>query len=211
MATWQARFSRQYSATKQKAVEEAQTVQKLVARECKEAGKEPPPYSLLELIGRGSFGRVYKATSIKSRQAVAVKIISIDEGDSLCPGAADTFSDVRKEVNTLKLLSDSGAKNVNSVIDTLLVGHFIWIITEHCAGGSVATLMRPTGGLAEKWIIPVLREVAEAIYWVRTSDPCCFYPFTAVSEVIVFPRQRFCSRTAPDVPQIRKQTADIVG
>jgi serine/threonine protein kinase len=118
----------------------------------------------LELIGKGSFGRVYKATSARTRQAVAVKVISIDEGGSLHPGASDTFSDILKEVNTLKLLSDRGAKNINTVIDTLLVGPTIWIITEYCAGGSVSTLMRPTGGLTEKWIIPILREVAEAIF-----------------------------------------------
>jgi serine/threonine protein kinase len=27
--------------------------------------------------------------------------------------------------------------------------------------------MRPTGGLTERWIIPILREVAEAVYWVH--------------------------------------------
>jgi len=33
----------------------------------------------------------------------------------------------------------------------------------------VSTLMRPTGGLAERWIIPILREVAEAIFWVHNQ------------------------------------------
>ncbi|CAI4213859.1 unnamed protein product [Parascedosporium putredinis] len=125
-----------------------------------------PPYTLLELIGKGTFGRVYKATS-RSGQAVAVKIISIEEGDFFNPKRADTFGDILKEVNTLKLLSTSGARNVNLVLDALLFGQSIWMITEHCAGGSVATLMRPTGGLPEKWIIPILREVSVAIYWVH--------------------------------------------
>ena len=170
MATLRRSFLGESSATKQKAIQEARAVQSAVAEECADAGRDPPPYELLELIGRGSFGRVYKATtSIRSRQgqAVAVKIISIDDGDSLQPGRADTFSDILKEVHTLKLLGDSGAKNINTVIDTLLVGPTIWIITEYCAGGSVSILMRPTGGLTEKWIIPILREVAEAVYWVH--------------------------------------------
>ncbi|KAK3299758.1 serine/threonine protein kinase [Chaetomium fimeti] len=167
MATLRQSFLGQYSATKQKAIQEARAVQSAVVEECGNAGRDPPPYELLELIGKGSFGRVYKATSIRSRQAVAVKMVSIDDGDSLEPGRADTFSDILKEVQTLKLLGDSGAKNINTVIDTLLVGPTIWIITEYCAGGSVSTLMRPTGGLTEKWIIPILREVAEAAYWVH--------------------------------------------
>lgn len=155
------------SPTKKKAIEDAEKMQRSIVRECAEQGREPPPYALSELIGKGTFGRVYKAKASTTGQLVAVKIISIDEGDSLAPGAADTFNDILKEVNTLKKLSDSGAKNINTVIETLLVGPSMWIVTEHCAGGSVSTLMRPSGGLPEKWIVPILREVAEALYWVH--------------------------------------------
>ncbi|GAP83103.2 putative serine threonine-protein kinase nak1 [Rosellinia necatrix] len=87
--------------------------------------------------------------------------------DSAYPGGADTFSDTLQEINALKLLSTTGAKNVNTIIDAHLVGQSMWMITEYCAGGSVASLMRPTGCLPERWIIPILREVAEAIYWVH--------------------------------------------
>ncbi|KAH8753893.1 STE/STE20/YSK protein kinase [Diaporthe sp. PMI_573] len=155
------------SATKKKAIEDADKMQKRIVRECGEAGRNPPPYALSELIGKGSFGRVYKARAAGSGRLVAVKIISIDEGDSLAPGAADTFQDILKEVNTLKKLGESGARNINTVIETLLVGPSMWIITEYCGGGSVSTLMRPSGGLPEKWIVPILREVAEALKWVH--------------------------------------------
>lgn len=155
------------SATKKKAIEDADKMQKRIVRECGEAGRNPPPYALSELIGKGSFGRVYKARTAGSGRLVAVKIISIDEGDSLAPGAADTFQDILKEVNTLKKLGESGARNINTVIETLLVGPSMWIITEYCGGGSVSTLMRPSGGLPEKWIVPILREVAEALKWVH--------------------------------------------
>lgn len=155
------------SATKQKAIEDARLAQSIVVRECAEAGLDVPPYKLLELIGKGSFGRVYKAVGTKTSQLVAVKVISIEEGDTLSPGAADTLGDIMREVKTLKLLSNSGARNVNAVVDTHLVGQAVWMVTEYCAGGSVASLMRPTSGLAERWIIPILREVAEALFWVH--------------------------------------------
>lgn len=167
MATLHASFAADLSPIKKKAVDDAEKMQRAIVRECADNGREPPPYALSELIGKGSFGRVYKARASATGQLVAVKIISIDDGDSQAPGAADTFNDILKEVNTLKKLSDSGAKNINTVIETLLVGPSMWIITEHCAGGSVSTLMRPSGGLPEKWIIPILREVAEALYWVH--------------------------------------------
>lgn len=112
MATLTAAATADNIRTKQKAVEEARKVQVSVTKECIEAGRDPPSYILSELIGKGSFGRVYKATSTKTRKLVA--IISIDEGDSLSPGAADTFSDILKEVNTLKRLGNSGAENINN-------------------------------------------------------------------------------------------------
>lgn len=157
------------SVSKQKALDDAKKMQKLVVEQCSKTGKDPPQYRLSELIGKGSFGRVYKATSLANNQLVAVKIIDIEESDTVNPKLADTYSDLLKEINALKLLSESGAKNINHVIDALPVGQSMWMITEYCAGGSVATLMKPTapGGLLEKWIIPILREVAEAIFWVH--------------------------------------------
>lgn len=157
------------SVTRQKAIEDARKTQASVLEECARTNKDPPLYVLTELIGKGSFGRVYKATRTGGapNQLVAVKIINIEESDSASPRLADTFNEILKEVNTIKMLGQSGARNINHVLDTQLVGQSMWIVTEFCAGGSVATLMRPTEGLTEKWIIPILRETAEAIYWVH--------------------------------------------
>ncbi|KAH8891902.1 kinase-like protein [Thozetella sp. PMI_491] len=168
MATLQVRGA-DFSVTKQKALEDAKMMQAAVRDDCVKAGKEVPAYSLEELIGKGSFGRVYKATDLGTKAMVAVKIIDIDESDTLNPKLADTYSEFMKEINALKLLKDSGAKNINHILDVLPVGQSMWMVTEYCAGGSVATLMKPTapGGLQEKWIIPILREVAEAIKWVH--------------------------------------------
>ncbi|KAF7555410.1 hypothetical protein G7Z17_g2187 [Cylindrodendrum hubeiense] len=158
-----------FSVTKQKAIDDAKKMQKVVAEQCSKAGKDTPQYRLSELIGKGSFGRVYKATSLTTNQLVAVKIIDIEGSDTVNPKLADTYSDLLKEINALKLLSESGAKNVNHVIEAVPVGQSMWMITEYCAGGSVSTLMKPTlpGGLQEKWIVPILREAAEAVYWVH--------------------------------------------
>jgi hypothetical protein len=72
---------------------------------------------------------------------VAVKIIDIDESDTLNPRLADTYSEFMKEVNALKILSESKAKNINHVIEALPVGTAMWMITEYCGGGSIATLV----------------------------------------------------------------------
>ncbi|OBT96170.1 hypothetical protein VE01_06863 [Pseudogymnoascus verrucosus] len=157
-------------STKTKAVEDARQMQVSVIEECKKSSRDPPNYLLLELIGKGSFGRVYKAKDLTSTAVVAVKIIDIDEGDTLNPRLADTYSEFMKEVNALKLLSETKARNINHVIEALPVGKAMWMITEYCGGGSISTLMRPTPkGLRERYIIPILREVAEAVYWVHQA------------------------------------------
>lgn len=72
---------------------------------------------------------------------MAVKIIDIDESDTVNPRLADTYSEFMKEVNALKILSESKAKNINHVIEALPVGTAMWMITEYCGGGSIATLV----------------------------------------------------------------------
>jgi len=50
----------EFSTVKTKAIEDARQMQATVLELCKKAGKDPPKYALLELTGKGSFGRVYK-------------------------------------------------------------------------------------------------------------------------------------------------------
>jgi len=154
-----------------KAFEDAKKMQAVVEEECRKAGRPVPGYDLTELIGKGSFGRVYKAIDHKTSKVVAVKTIDVDESDSNSgnPQASDTYSEFLKEIKALQVLNEAGAQNINHVIEALPVGKAMWMVTEYCAGGSVATLMKPTapGGLQEKWIIPILREVATAIFWVH--------------------------------------------
>ncbi|ELR05044.1 hypothetical protein GMDG_01615 [Pseudogymnoascus destructans 20631-21] len=141
-------------STKTKAVEDARQMQVSVIEECKKSSRDPPNYM----------------KDLTSTAVVAVKIIDIDEGDTLNPRLADTYSEFMKEVNALKLLSETKARNINHVIEALPVGKAMWMITEYCGGGSISTLMRPTPkGLRERYIIPILREVAEAVYWVHQA------------------------------------------
>ncbi|PMD46103.1 kinase-like protein [Hyaloscypha variabilis F] len=159
------------SSVKVRALEDARQMQAAITVAANKAGKAPPKYVLDELIGRGSFGRVYRGKDTTTAGIVAVKIIDIDQSDTVSPRNADSFNEFLKEITALKTLSENRARNINHVIEALLVGQTMWMITEYCGGGSVATLMKPTspGGLQEKWIIPILREVAEAVKWVHQA------------------------------------------
>jgi serine/threonine protein kinase len=78
---------------------------------------------------------------MKDAKVVAIKIIDIDESDTLNPRNADSYSEFMKEVSALTLLSENKAKNINHVIEALPVGQAMWMIAEYCGGGSVATLV----------------------------------------------------------------------
>ena len=70
-----------------------------------------------------------------------MKIIDIDKSDTVSPRNADSFNEFLKEITALKTLSENRARNINHVIEALLVGQTMWMITEYCGGGSVATLV----------------------------------------------------------------------
>jgi serine/threonine protein kinase len=139
-----------------------------VVRNCQRAGTAVPPYEFLELIGKGAFGRVYKAKT-QSGELVAIKITNIDEEDfRASPDRMDeTIQDFRKEVSILRQLKDSKTKNVNVIHDAFDLHSQLWIVADYCTGGSVRTLMRAYHqeklGLEEKYIIPIARELIVAL------------------------------------------------
>lgn len=78
---------------------------------------------------------------MKNADVVAVKIIDIDESDSVTPRIADSLQQIMKEVGALQLLSETKEKNINHILAFLPVGKTMWMITEHCGGGSVHSLV----------------------------------------------------------------------
>jgi serine/threonine protein kinase len=84
---------------------------------------------------------VHHSKDTTTATIVAVKIIDLDESDTVNPRRADSYSESMKEIGALKLLSENKARNINHIIDSLLVDQTMWMVTEYCGGGSVATLV----------------------------------------------------------------------
>ncbi|KAI9890778.1 MAG: hypothetical protein M1814_003562 [Vezdaea aestivalis] len=161
--------ARPLNPAKQRMQLEAQNMQVFVNDKARRFKLRIPPYEFLELIGKGSFGRVFKCKERKSNMIVAIKILDADKADS-DPGAAnDSLTDFLKEVKTLKTLRGQNARNINMIFEAFAFDTAFWIISQYCPGGSVHTLMkcRPVPGIEERYYLPIARELAEAIHWVH--------------------------------------------
>ncbi|KAJ5643296.1 uncharacterized protein N7484_005803 [Penicillium longicatenatum] len=129
---------------------------------CRRAKTEVPPYEFEELIGKGAYGRVYKGRQMPSGRLVAVKVLDIDSLDykSLRDFRDESIKDFIHETKVMKQVKDSGAKNINELIEAISIHSQLWLVCEYCPGGSVRTLMRATDDkLEERFIIPIAREL----------------------------------------------------
>ncbi|CAA6657357.1 unnamed protein product [Spirodela intermedia] len=98
--------------------------------------KEDPTakYDLLHELGKGSYGAVYKARDIKTSELVAIKVISLSEGE-------EGYEEIRGEIEMLQQCSHP---NVVRYFGSYQGEEYLWIVMEYCGGGSVADLMNIT-------------------------------------------------------------------
>lgn len=85
-------------------------------------------FSLLEKLGEGSFGKVFKALNVTKAQIVALKIVPV-ESDS---------GDVSREIATLK---QCHSEHIVRYFDSFQRGAELWIVMEYCEGSSLCDVM----------------------------------------------------------------------
>ncbi|KAI9720015.1 MAG: hypothetical protein M1812_003141 [Candelaria pacifica] len=155
-------------------VKDAAHKEQLAAREAaRKHGVMAPHYEFLELIGKGTFGRVYRSKDLQTGLIVAIKIVNIDRSDYQGdPTQKDeAIKDLVNEIKVLQQLKSTKAKNVNLIDEAFSFSSQLWIVSDYCSGGSLYTLMKAstTPGFEEKYIIPIARELAEALKSVHEA------------------------------------------
>ncbi|CDK24240.1 unnamed protein product [Kuraishia capsulata CBS 1993] len=116
-------------------------------------------YKRTEIIGRGKFGVVYKGIHRATNQVVAIKVLNLDT-------AEDEVKDVQQEIQFLAQLK--GVPNVTHYHGSFLNNTRLWIVMDHCAGGSMRTLLRP-GPVEERYIGVIVRELLTALQAVHKA------------------------------------------
>ncbi|PWA54782.1 protein kinase superfamily protein [Artemisia annua] len=113
----------------------------------------------LELIGRGSFGDVYKGFDKELNKEVAIKVIDLEESE-------DEIEDIQKEI---AVLQQCRSQYITEYYGSYLHQTKLWIIMEYMAGGSVADLIQPNQPLDEMSIACILRDLLHAIEYLHTE------------------------------------------
>ncbi|GBG63339.1 hypothetical protein CBR_g37697 [Chara braunii] len=121
----------------------------------------PPPqegrYEIVGMIGKGSFGDVFKGVDKETGQEVAIKIIDLEE-------AEDDVEDIQKEI---AVLSQCRSQYVTEYYGSYLHNTKLWIVMEYMAGGSVSDLVKTGPPLDEFSIASILKELLQALEYLH--------------------------------------------
>ncbi|KAM0204445.1 hypothetical protein ACHAPA_005558 [Fusarium lateritium] len=115
-------------------------------------------YQVLEELGRGSFGIVYKGIEKSTGETVAIKHIDLESND-------DDIQDIQAEI---AVLSTCASSYVTQYKGSFLRGTKLWIVMEYLGGGSCLDLLKPAN-FSETHIAIVCRELLLGIQYLHTE------------------------------------------
>ncbi|TFK75909.1 Ste20-like serine/threonine kinase [Pluteus cervinus] len=115
-------------------------------------------YTLLEKLGTGSFGTVYKAIHNETKQIVAIKQIDLEDSD-------DDISEIQQEIASL---AQCDSEYVTRYYGSFVVAYKLWIVMEYLAGGSCLDLLKP-GVFPEAHIAVICRELLLGLDYLHTE------------------------------------------
>lgn len=116
-------------------------------------------YELLNELGKGSYGAVYKARDRVTSELVAVKVISLTEGE-------EGYEEIRGEIG---MLQQCNHPNVVRYLGSFQGRGYLWIVMEYCGAGSVADLMNITDeALEEQQIAYICREALKGLTYLHS-------------------------------------------
>ncbi|KAH4121687.1 hypothetical protein HBH47_093360 [Parastagonospora nodorum] len=115
-------------------------------------------YQVMEELGSGSFGKVYKAVDRRTGEIVAIKHIDLED-------SSEELADIQAEIS---LLSTCHSPYITEYKTSFVKGVKLWIVMEFLGGGSAADMLAP-GPIAEAHIAIMCRELLLGLDYLHST------------------------------------------
>ncbi len=112
-------------------------------------------YQVMEELGKGGMGRVYKAFDSEIKELVALKVLN--------PEVAPGEGVIERFRNELKLARRIAHRSVCRMFDLGRAGDTTYITMEFVSGEDLKTLLRRVGHLPAHRVVAIAREVSEGL------------------------------------------------